>query len=226
MPGVSGAGSASGIAVLKSRGAVSEACILSTCNRVEITVTTEDAADPQALVDGFLQESRLRLRHPSARIFTGTKAAGHPPSVPRGLQPGFHGGRRAADSGPAQDCLRRRQSAGAVCGWLEGLLTRAFSVAKRVRSETGIGQMAVSVSYAAVELARKIFGSLDESHRHDRGRRQDVRAGRAPPAPLRRVATSSSPTGPTSAPTKWPGCSRARRSNTPAFSACCRRWIS
>ncbi|MGA1994950.1 MAG: glutamyl-tRNA reductase, partial [Bryobacteraceae bacterium] len=38
---------------------------------------------------------------------------------------------------------------------------RAFSVAKRVRSETGIGQMAVSVSYAAVELSRKIFGSLE-----------------------------------------------------------------
>jgi glutamyl-tRNA reductase len=52
------------------------------------------------------------------------------------------------------------KSAGTVCGWLEGLLTRTFSVAKRVRSETGIGQMAVSVSYAAVELARKIFGSL------------------------------------------------------------------
>ena len=51
----------------------------------------------------------------------------------------------------AKDC-------GALCGWLDGLLTRAFSVAKRVRSETGIGQMAVSVSYAAVELARKIFG--------------------------------------------------------------------
>jgi glutamyl-tRNA reductase len=34
-------------------------------------------------------------------------------------------------------------------------------VAKRVRSETGIGQMAVSISYAAVELARKIFGSLE-----------------------------------------------------------------
>jgi glutamyl-tRNA reductase len=52
------------------------------------------------------------------------------------------------------------KDAGAVCGWLDGLLTRAFGVAKRVRSETGIGQMAVSVSYAAVELARKIFGSL------------------------------------------------------------------
>jgi glutamyl-tRNA reductase len=39
-------------------------------------------------------------------------------------------------------------------------MTRAFGVAKRVRSETGVGQMAVSVSYAAVELARKIFSSL------------------------------------------------------------------
>jgi glutamyl-tRNA reductase len=49
---------------------------------------------------------------------------------------------------------------GSVGGLLEQVLTRAFSVAKRVRTETGIGQMAVSVSYAAVELARKIFGSL------------------------------------------------------------------
>jgi glutamyl-tRNA reductase len=49
---------------------------------------------------------------------------------------------------------------GAVTGFLELLLTRAFSVAKRVRSETGIGESAVSVSYAAVELAREIFGSL------------------------------------------------------------------
>ena len=56
----------------------------------------------------------------------------------------------------ARDC-------GALSGTLDGLVTRAFGVAKRVRSETGIGQMAVSVSYAAVELARKIFGSL--SHR-------------------------------------------------------------
>ena len=54
------------------------------------------------------------------------------------------------------------QDAAARCaaGWT-GCCERAFSVAKRVRSETGIGQMAVSVSYAAVELARKIFGSLN-----------------------------------------------------------------
>ncbi|HVX67490.1 MAG TPA: glutamyl-tRNA reductase, partial [Bryobacteraceae bacterium] len=51
---------------------------------------------------------------------------------------------------------------GAVTGFLELVLTRAFGVAKRVRSETGIGENAVSVSYAAVELAREIFGSLDD----------------------------------------------------------------
>jgi glutamyl-tRNA reductase len=52
---------------------------------------------------------------------------------------------------------------GAVAGALEALLTRAFSVAKRVRTETGIGENAVSVSYVAVELARQIFGKLDRS---------------------------------------------------------------
>ena len=60
-------------------------------------------------------------------------------------------------------------------------------MAKRVRSETGIGQMAVSVSYAAVELARKIFGSL-RPHHHACWRGQNVGAGRAPFAPLRRLA--------------------------------------
>ncbi len=49
---------------------------------------------------------------------------------------------------------------GAVSGFLDGLLTRAFNVAKRVRSETDIGESAVSVSYAAVELAKEIFGTL------------------------------------------------------------------
>src|SRR5580692_7084168 len=44
---------------LKSRGAVSEACILSTCNRVEITFTTDDAVDPHTLVNEFLHASRM-----------------------------------------------------------------------------------------------------------------------------------------------------------------------
>jgi glutamyl-tRNA reductase len=51
---------------------------------------------------------------------------------------------------------------GSVNGFLDTLVTRAFNVAKRVRSETEIGANAVSVSYTAVELAREIFGSLKD----------------------------------------------------------------
>jgi glutamyl-tRNA reductase len=49
---------------------------------------------------------------------------------------------------------------GSISGFLDLVMTRAFNVAKRVRSETDIGASAVSVSYAAVELAREIFGDL------------------------------------------------------------------
>jgi glutamyl-tRNA reductase len=53
------------------------------------------------------------------------------------------------------------KSQGMLSGFLDTVMTRAFSVAKRVRTETEIGVSAVSVSYAAVELAREIFGSLN-----------------------------------------------------------------
>src|SRR4029077_14950615 len=50
--------------------------------------------------------------------------------------------------------------AGTIGSHLSALMSRAFAVAKRVRSETGISQSAVSISYAAVELARQIFRDL------------------------------------------------------------------
>ena len=156
------------LAELKSRDGVAEAMILSTCNRVEITVTTDDRVDPQVdrrRLPGRDARSRHRERLGPAPL-PARRPGRHPSPVPRRRQPGFHGGRRAADSGPAQEPpTPRPRTDGTLCGWLDGVLTRAFSVAKRVRSETGIGQMAVSVSYAAVELARKIFGSLDATAR-------------------------------------------------------------
>src|SRR5689334_16431913 len=62
--------------------------------------------------------------------------------------------------GQLKNAYAAAKAEGVLFGWLDGVVSRAFSVAKRVRSETGIGHMAVSVSYAAVELARKIFGTL------------------------------------------------------------------
>jgi glutamyl-tRNA reductase len=147
---------------LKSRAGVSEACILSTCNRVEITVTTEDLVDPQALVDEFLRESRMvppASIEPYLYRHEGQSAIHHLFRVASSLDSMVVGEPQIL--GQLKSAYGVAKTEGALCGWLEGLLERAFSVAKRVRSETGIGQMAVSVSYAAVELARKIFGSLN-----------------------------------------------------------------
>jgi glutamyl-tRNA reductase len=149
------------LADLKARDGVAEAVILSTCNRVEITVTTDDRVDPQSLVDSFLAEFKaIEPGRIAPHLFRheGRDAIHHLFRVASSLdsmvvgEPQILGQLKAAYS-TAKTC-------GTVCGWLDGLMTRSFSVAKRVRSETGIGQMAVSVSYAAVELARKIFGNL------------------------------------------------------------------
>ena len=152
------------LADLKSREGVAEAVILSTCNRVEITVTTDDSADPQAIVDSFLAESQShQRRHPSRRTFTGTKASDaihHLFRVAASLDSMVVGEPQIL--GQLKNRLRRRQGLrrASADGWTACSPAPSAS-AKRVRSETGIGQMAVSVSYAAVELARKIFGSLD-----------------------------------------------------------------
>jgi glutamyl-tRNA reductase len=146
---------------LVSRQGVVEAMVLSTCNRVEIAVSTDDAVDPAATVSSFLQESREvapAALGPSLYQHEGREAIHHLFRVASSLdsmvvgEPQILGQLKAAYAqAKAHDCLN---------GLLETVLTRAFNVAKRVRSETGIGQMAVSVSYAAVELARKIFGTL------------------------------------------------------------------
>lgn len=146
---------------LKSREGVNEAVILSTCNRVEITVTTDDDADAQAIVDSFLNEQKAvhsETMRPHIYRHEGREAIHHLFRVAASLDSMVIGEPQIL--GQLKNAYTAAKNCGALCGWLDGLLGRTFSVAKRVRSETGIGQMAVSVSYAAVELARKIFGDL------------------------------------------------------------------
>ncbi|HTM47275.1 MAG TPA: glutamyl-tRNA reductase [Bryobacteraceae bacterium] len=150
------------LAQLKAYEGVSEALILSTCNRVEVVVTSDDGVDLRNLVCSFLAQTR---QAPAAELgpclyhHEGRDAIHHLFRVAASLdsmvvgEPQILGQLKAAYS--------TAKALGTVCGTLDNVLSRAFGVAKRVRSETGIGQMAVSISYAAVELARKIFGSLD-----------------------------------------------------------------
>src|SRR5712692_670963 len=147
---------------LKSREGVSEALILSTCNRVEVVVTSDDGVDLQSEVGAFLVETRqasIASLGPCLYHHEGREAIHHLFRVAASLDSMVVGEPQIL--GQLKAAYAVAKAHGTICGVLDNVLSRAFGVAKRVRSETGIGQMAVSISYAAVELARKIFGSLD-----------------------------------------------------------------
>lgn len=147
---------------LRNHTGVREAMILSTCNRVEVAVTAEDGAGPDDVVrfiaarhglDTAWLESYLYRYENQDAIRHLFRVAASLDSMVVG-EPQILGQLKAAYS-----AARER---GSVNGFLDAVLTSAFSVAKRVRSETGIARSAVSISSAAVDLARQIFGSLNE----------------------------------------------------------------
>lgn len=145
---------------LLSHAGVNEGLILSTCNRVEVAVAVEHE-DPARLMETFLESAR-NLPHqqiaPHLYHYQGRDAIRHLFRVAASLDSMVVGEPQIL--GQLKEAYAHAKATGTVSGFLEGLMNRAFSVAKRVRTETEIGQSAVSVSYAAVELARDIFGSL------------------------------------------------------------------
>jgi glutamyl-tRNA reductase len=158
----SGAALPEALTELKSRAGVAEALILSTCNRVEIVVSSDDDVDLRSLIADFLSQTRqASAASLSSCLYhhEGSKAIHHLFRVAASLDSMVVGEPQIL--GQLKAAYAAAKAHGAVAGLLDNILPRAFGVAKRVRSETGIGQMAVSISYAAVELARKIFGSLD-----------------------------------------------------------------
>jgi len=150
---------------LREQPGIHEALILSTCNRVEITVSSDDAAHIATTVRDFIAGARHldpNSVEPYLYRFEGDDAIRHLFRVASSLDSMVLGEPQILGQMKAAYAAAREQ--GAVNGFLESVLSRAFSVAKRVRTETGIGRNAVSVSYAAIELARQIFGNL-KNHR-------------------------------------------------------------
>jgi glutamyl-tRNA reductase len=145
------------LAALTGRTEVNEALILSTCNRVEVVAqsTGDDA------IRNFLCEFH-QIPHDSVSkhlySFRNADAIRHIFRVTSSLDSMVIGEPQIL--GQVKEAYRIATDAGTVGMHLTALMNRAFAVAKKVRTETGISQSAVSVSYAAVELARKIFGDL------------------------------------------------------------------
>lgn len=142
---------------------ITEAIIVSTCNRVEIYATTRDIAGGMARLKRFLAdyhnlpldtlEPHLYSHHGEAAIRHVFRVAASLESMVVG-EPQILGQIKTAYGYAAE-----YKSSGIV---LNRFLHKAFSVAKRVRTETKIASSAVSVSFAAVELAKKIFGDLSD----------------------------------------------------------------
>jgi glutamyl-tRNA reductase len=138
---------------------IREGMILSTCNRVELLVCYEgdDPAlaaylDRQYGVEAASLEPHLYQYQEEAAVRHLFRVASSLDSMVVG-EPQI--------LGQVKESYAAARSVGAVGGNLERLLQAAFSAAKKVRSETQIGASSVSIASVAVDLARKIFGSLE-----------------------------------------------------------------
>ncbi|MBA3913352.1 MAG: glutamyl-tRNA reductase [Acidobacteriales bacterium] len=137
---------------------VSEALILSTCNRVELIAQTKNGStDLRAFIRDFFQIPSEQL-DPHLYEYRQKEAINHLFRVTSSLDSMVVGEPQIL--GQVKEAYATARAVGAVHSQLDQLLTRAFAVAKRVRTETAVGSSAVSVASVAVELAKKIFGSL------------------------------------------------------------------
>jgi glutamyl-tRNA reductase len=146
---------------LAGSGVCSELMILSTCNRVEIYGVADVAGEARGAAFRRLGAQRgldLHALEPLLYTVTGAEAIRHAFRVAASLDSMVLGEPQIL--GQVKDAFALAQSCRTIGPTLHALMSQAFAVAKRVRTDTEIGRYAVSVSFAAVEMARKIFGSL------------------------------------------------------------------
>ena len=141
---------------------VSEAVIVSTCNRTELYCSLEQGQGEQVL--SWLQRfHQLEASEVVSAIYRhqDEEAVRHLMRVACGLDSLVLGEPQIL--GQIKQSYAHAQQAEAVKGSLERLFQKSFSVAKRVRTDTEIGASAVSVAFAAVSLARRIFSDLSQT---------------------------------------------------------------
>src|SRR5919106_3512657 len=143
---------------------IKESVILSTCNRVEVVAVASNSLAAFEEIKTFLAEQRVHQNRDNlaGHIYTyyGADAVRHLFRVAAILDSMVVGEPQIL--GQLKAYYQAAQSTGTVSTVLHRLFHRSFSVAKRVRTETGIANRAVSVSSVAVELAQRIFDRFDD----------------------------------------------------------------
>jgi glutamyl-tRNA reductase len=147
------------VRALAAQPGVTECMIVSTCNRVEILAAVSEAESgiQQFLGRRFgIADSELA---PHLYEHKGQEAIRHVFRVAASLDSMVVG--ESQILGQVKEAFAVARAEGTVGGQLETLLQGAFNAAKKVRTETEIGANSVSIASVGVELARKIFGSLE-----------------------------------------------------------------
>lgn len=147
---------------LRGEAVLKEVMVFSTCNRVEVLMVAEDPALAVDATKNFLSEYKKIPIHTFENLmytYVADESVRHLFKVASSLDSMIVGEPQILGQiKQAYHLATSNKTSGVI---LNRLLHKTFSIAKRVRTETGIGDHAVSISFAAVELGRKIFGSLE-----------------------------------------------------------------
>lgn len=151
------------LAFCKEQGGLDECVVLTTCNRTEIYAAGSD----RELCTRLIMEMLAKIKEidtdavrPNLYIHHREQAVKHLFTVTAGLDSMILGETQIL--GQVKDAYSKANEAGTVGSVFHALFRQAVTAAKRVQTETAINQNAASVSYAAVELAKKIFGRLTD----------------------------------------------------------------
>jgi len=142
---------------------ISECVLVSTCNRTEMYAVVDDAEDGLQAMQAFLQRmSATPLNSEDFFFYIEEDCIRHLFRVAASLDSLIIGeGQILSQVKKAYSIAR---DVGTTSTVLNTLFNRTIAVGKKVRTETRIAHSTVSVSYAAVELAKKVFGDLSESN--------------------------------------------------------------
>jgi glutamyl-tRNA reductase len=145
---------------LAERPEIEEGMIISTCNRVEVIASTRNgtAADLRGFLHEYFQLAPEELEK-HLYEYRERDAVRHVFRVASSLDSMVVGEPQIL--GQVKEAYATARAVGSVRNQLDQLVTRAFAVAKRVRTETAVGSSSVSIASVAVELAKKIFGNLN-----------------------------------------------------------------
>jgi glutamyl-tRNA reductase len=148
---------------LKQEPSIDEVLVYSTCNRVEILLVTDNSPAAVDITKKFIASiHQIPLEQFENFLYQreNDDAVRHVFRVASSLDSMIVGEPQILGQIKSAYQTATEQKASALI--LNRLLHRAFFVAKKVRTETGIGDRAVSISYAAIELSKKIFDSLEK----------------------------------------------------------------